>query len=214
MKKLLLLAPLFLLPCLGHADLVIMENIDSAMVSGPTTLKIKGDLARVDSPMPGGLGSATTIIDTAKGKSTILMNAQKMAMEMDLAGVMKQAQAAAGTVEKPKATGQSEKVGDWNADIYEVTVGAMPIRLWVAKDFPNAAAVKAQMNKLSKIISGGLDLSKFDIPGLAVKTEITMPQGKMTTTIVSVKDTPVADSEFVVPTDYKKMSAPGGLGGQ
>jgi hypothetical protein len=214
MKKLLLLATLFLAPFLARADLVIVQNIESAVLNGPTTMKIKGDLMRIDSPMPGGLGNATTIIDSAKSKSTILMHAQKMAMEMDLGAVMKQAQGAVGAVEKPKPTGQSEKVGDWNTEIYSVDVAGMTVKLWVAKDFPNAAAVKAQMAKLSKLMAGGVDLSKFDVPGLAVKTELNGPQGKMTSTIVSVKDQPVADSEFSIPADYKKMQAPGGAAGQ
>jgi hypothetical protein len=127
---------------------------------------------------------------------------------------MKQAQGVVKDAEKPKATGQSEKVGDWNADIYTLNVAGMAMKFWVAKDFPNAAAVKEQMNKLQKLMAGSVDLSKFDLPGMTVKTEMTMPQGKMTSTIVSVKEGPVADSEFAIPADYKKMAIPTGAAGQ
>jgi Domain of unknown function (DUF4412) len=215
MKKLLVLIPLLCAAALVHADLVIEQKIESSVLNGNTITKIKGDLMRVDMPMPGGLGQASTIIDLTKGKSTTLMHAQKMAMQMDLGPALKQAQAmlqAQGKdAVKPKATGQSEKIGAWNADVYEYTAGGFPVKIWVSKDIPNADAIRAQMKKLTSALPGGAaSLAQFDIPGVPVKTELTLPQGKMITTMTSLKDTPVADSEFTIPADYQTMALPAG----
>ena len=216
MKKLFILTPLLLAAAFAQADVTIEQKIESPVINGTTTTKVKGDLMRVDTPMPGGAGTVTMIIDLAKGKSTTLMAAQKMAMTADLTAVKEAAQALAGDASKtepPKPTGKSEKVGAWNADIYEFTAAGSTFKLWVAKDFPNGAAIKAQMDKLSKATVGaGVDLSKFNLPGMTVKTEMNGPQMKMTSTVVSVKEGPVADSEFTVPSDYQVMQLPTGAG--
>ena len=198
--------------CLAQADVIIEQKVESAMMSGPTTTKIKGDMMRVDSDMPG-MGKVTTILDLTKGKSTMLMHSSKMAMQMDLNALKKKAQAVSTGTEKPKPTGQKEKVGDWNTEVYEMKTGEMPVKLWLTKDLPNSAALKEQMNKLTKAAAMGVDPAQFDLPGIVVKSEMTTTAGKFTTTMTSVKEAPVADSEFAIPADYQAMEMPGGLGG-
>ncbi len=198
--------------CLAQADVIIEQKVESAMMSGPTTTKIKGDMMRVDSDMPG-MGKVTTILDLTKGKSTMLMHSSKMAMQMDLNALKKKAQAVSTGTEKPKATGQKEKIGDWNTEVYEMKAGEMPVKLWLTKDLPNSAALKEQMNKLTKAASMGVDPAQFDLPGIVVKSEMTTTAGKFTTTMTSVKEAPVADSEFAIPADYQSMEMPAGLGG-
>jgi hypothetical protein len=112
-------------------------------------------------------------------------------------------------MEKPKATGVIEKVGEWTAEIYEFGVGSSHGKLWVAKDFPNAQTIKDQLKKLSEASSSGFDPSKFDVPGMIVKTQMTTPVGAMTTTLIKAAETPVAESEFVQPTGYQEMKIPG-----
>ncbi len=210
MKKLLSSALLLLTALAVRADVTIEQNMESAIVNGSIVSKIKGDLMRVDSPMPGGAGQMTTILDLSKGKSTVLMHAQKMAMEVDLSDALKQAQTAAkDPAAKPKATGKTEKVGQWNTEIYEITSAGVTSKLWSAKDFPNAAALKEQMMKITKAVAGkGFDPAQFDVPGMPVKTQLNMPQGVVTSTIVSVKEGDIPASEFVIPADYQKMSMP------
>ncbi len=216
MKKFIALTPLLLAAFIARADVTIEQKIESSIINGTSVTKIKGDMMRIESPAPAGLGSMATIVDLGKGKATTLMAAQKMAMQMDLSAAKQAAEAAAGgqggaKITPPKSTGQKEKVGEWMADVYELASPAGTMKIWVARDFPNAAAIKEQMNKLSKAAVGSsTDLSQFDLPGMVVKTEITSPQMKMTSTLVSVKEGPVADSEFTVPTGYNVISAPTG----
>ncbi len=222
MKKItLLFAPFFCL-ALAHADWTIEQKIESPFMNGVSTTSIKGDVMRVDTPMPGGAGQVSQIIDFGKGKATTLMHAQKMAMQMDLATLRNAAQAAvkqnpalagaAGTpAVKPKPTG-SEKVGEWNTDIYEITAAGIPMRLWVAKDFPKAAELKEAMMKGAKAMGAGSpgmpDPSQFDLPGMAVKTEVTTPAGKITSTLVKATEGPIDDGKFAVPADYQNMAMP------
>lgn len=214
MKKLLALAPIILVGFIARADVVIEQKMESAVMNGNMTMKIKGDNARMDMPSPVG-GNVTVIMNSKSGDMTTLMHAQKMAMMMNMNASKKQmedAQKAAGIdptkAEKPKDTGVSEKVGEWTAEVYEFNIGGMTGKIWAAKDFPNAQAIKEQMMKMSAASATGFDPSKLDVPGMIVKTQMTTPVGAMTMTLVKASETPVDDKEFVVPTDYKEMSMP------
>jgi len=190
--------------------------MESAVITGNVTMKVKGDQARMDMPNPLG-GNVTTIMNFKSGDMVTLMHQQKMAMKMNLADLKKQQEAgqkALGVdptkMEKPKGTGTKEKVGEHETEIYEMNQGGMQAKLWVAKDFPNAQAIKDQMMKLSSSIGGeGFDPSKIDVPGMVVKTEVNTSVGKMTVTLVSAKETPVDDAEFKQPEGYQEMTMPG-----
>ncbi len=214
MKKLLAYAPVILASFIARADVIIEQKMESAVMNGNMTMKIKGDNARMDMPSPVG-GNVTVIMNTKTGDMTTLMHAQKMAMKMNMNDSKKQmeeAQKAAGIdptkVEKPKDTGTSEKVGEWTAEVYEFNIGGMTGKIWAAKDFPNAKAIKDQMMKMSAASAGGFDASKMDVPGMIVKTQMSTPVGAMTTTLVKASEAPVADTEFVIPTGYNEMKMP------
>ena len=214
MKTLLCITTLFVTAAFVRADVTIEQKMESAMMNGNMTMKIKGDNARMDMPSPVG-GNVTVIMNMKSGDMTTLMHAQKMAMKMNMNDAKKQAEAAqkaAGIdptkMEKPKATGTKEKVGAWDTEVYEFNLGGTSGKLWVAKDFPDAQVIKDQMNKMSNAAPGGFDPSKMDVPGMTVKTEIKTPVGNMTTTLVKVSQDPVADSEFVAPQGYNEMKMP------
>jgi hypothetical protein len=215
MKKALLAVPFLLTALIAHADLVVEQKIESAMVNGNTVTKIKGDQIKIDSPVPGG-GNYTTIVNAQTGDATTLMHAQKMGMKMNINAIQKQMQAVTGgnaanpaNMSKPKATGQKEKVGEYDADVYEMSVMGQNIKMWAAKDYPHAQKLKEQMNKLAKATSGGMmDPSHFDVPGMIVKTEMTTPQGKVTQTLTSVREENVAATEFEIPTGYNIQEMP------
>lgn len=215
MKTLLRLSLFLFAAVIGRADLVIEQKIESQLLNGNSTMKIKGDKARMDMPSPVG-GNVTVLMDLKGGQMTTLMHAQKMAMKMNMA----QAKQAAEDQQKKtgidltkfekKATGTKEKVGDWECEIVEVKMGGMEGKLWVAKDFPNHKAIMDQMNRINAAASAGMgmDPSKMDLGGMTVKTEMATPVGKMTTTLVKVSEDPVADSEFTAPADYKEIDMP------
>ncbi len=214
MKYLPSLALLLAASVLARADLIVEQKMESAAMNGNVTMKIKGDQARMDMPSPAG--QATVIMNIKTGEMTTLMHAQKMAMKMNINAMKQQSEALqkqAGIdptkLEKPKATGVVEKVGEWTAEIYEFNVGSASGKLWVAKDFPNAQAIKDQLQKASAATSGGFDPSKLDVPGMVVKTQMATAGGAMTITLVKALETPVADSEFTLPTGYQEMTIPG-----
>jgi len=215
MKTLLRLSPILFAVAFARADVVVEQKMESAMINGNVTTKIKGDHARMDMPSPVG-GNITTVMDFKSGEMVTFMHAQKLAMKMNLNDMKKQQEAAQKAqgidldkIEKPKATGQTEKVGEYNAEIFEMNLGGMTAKFWVSKDYPNAKAINEQMKKLtSGMAQMGFDPNKFDLPGLVVKTEMGTPAGKMTVTVVSAKETPVADSEFTRPEGYQEMTMP------
>jgi len=215
MKTLLRIAPVLFIASLARADVVIEQKMESAIINGAVTMKLKGDQARMDMPSPVG-GNVTTIINFKSGDMVTLMHQQKMAMKMSLSDVKKQQEAGQkaigvdpSTLEKPKATGESEKVGEYNADIYEMKQGGLTAKMWVAKDFPNAKSIKDQMMKLSSTMGGaGFDPNKLDVPGMVVKSEVQTPVGKMTVTLVKATEEKVEDSEFKLPEGYQEIKMP------
>jgi hypothetical protein len=145
------------------------------------------------------------------------MHQQILAINMNLSAAKKQAEQQAkatgidpSKIEKPKSTGQTEKVGEWNAEVFEGNIGGSAAKFWVAKDFPNHKAIMDQMNKLSSATgSAGFDPSKFDLGGMVVKSEMTTPAGKVTTTLVRAAEENVNASEFEMPAGYQEMKVPG-----
>jgi hypothetical protein len=213
MKKLLLITPLLLTVIAARADIVVSQKMESSILNGDITMKIKGEKGRVD--MPGGpLGSMSIVVNGGSGEVSTMMHGQKMVMKMS-ADQMKAATAkakeqlsAGAATEKPKATGKTEKVGDWDAEIFEANLSGQPAKIWVAKSFPNADKLKAEMSKLSKSMGQASgDAYSLDIPGMPVKTEINSPIGKMTVTLTKAAEQAVDDKEFVIPADYQSMDA-------
>ena len=222
MKPAHLLIPLLATLTAARADLVIEQKMESALQNGNMTMKIKGEKIRTDMEA-GPAGAISSIVDITSGDSLTLMHAQKMAMKTSGAqtkqmveAIKKQLGAAAdgkSPASKPTDTGKSEKVGNYNAEIYTWTNPTGTYTFWVAKDFPNYAKIKDQLDKLNKAAAAGMGQGMAPdygaLPGMAVKTMIEMSGQKVTTTIVSVKEEPVDAALFDAPKDYQQMAQPG-----
>jgi len=202
----------------ASADWVIETKIESAQLNSTTTTKVKGNKVRVDIP-EGPAGAMSSIIDTTSGDSTTLLHAQKMAMKASSAQLKGAADAAkkaagitssGGDAPSPQATGQKEKVGGYDCEIYTWTDGGSSAKLWIAKDHPQAAALKALDKQMRAGVLGamqsGPDTSK--LPGVAVKTEVAVQGQKITTTVLSVKEQDVDAKDFDVPAGYQSISMP------
>ena len=109
---------------------------------------------------------------------------------------------------KPVASGQKEKVGQWEAEVFTWAGGAMSARYWVAKDFPNSAAILAALGKATNGgLSGmtkGIAPGVTDFPGMVVKTEMKMAGKTITSTVLSAEEKAVDAKEVEVPADYKE----------
>jgi len=216
--------PAFLLACAllatpAFADWVIESKIESTALNTNTVIKVKGDKIRADLAS-GPMGAMSSIIDTASGDTMTLIHAQKMAMKMTAAQMkqaMEMAKKAAGVkadaaAAKPKATGQKEKVGDYECEIWTWEDGDSSAKYWVATNHPQAAALKEITKKTSSSaltgIQAGPDVT--ELPGPAMKTEMTAGGTKTTMTILSVKEQAVDAKEFDTPAGYNAMPVPGG----
>lgn len=213
MKPILCLALLLAASLTAHGDVVIEQKVESPAMNGAMTTKIKGDQARMDMPTPAG--AATVLLNIKTGEMTSLIHAQKLAMKLSLDAVKQQTEAAqkqagfdATKAEKPKATGVMEKVGEWDAEIYQFNVGTMTGKIWVAKDFPDAQLIKDELRKISAASASGFDPNKLDVPGMIVKSQMATPVGAMTTTLIKAAIAPVAEGEFTLPTGYQEMKMP------
>jgi hypothetical protein len=205
----------------AHADLVLQQTVESAMINGTVTTQIKGDKIRVDMPATPQ-GAMSTIMDLNSGDSVTLMHDQKAAMKVPGAQIkqmvenMKKARASAGTNAPPPKfvdTGKAETVGSYNAEIYNWSSpdGANQT-VWVAKDFPDYAEIKVQMDELNNSpiaqISKGTAPDVSTLPGMVVKTQMEMNGQKVTSTLVSAKEQSVDASIFQTPQGYQEITQP------
>jgi hypothetical protein len=222
MKRIFVLVAFVFTIAAARADLVMEQKIDSAMIKGNITTKIKGDKVRVDIPTTPQ-GAISTIMDVNTGDSVTLMHGQKAVIKISSAEIrqmaenMKKARAngAATNAEPPKFhdTGKAEKVGDYSTEIYTWSgPNGANQTVWVAKNFPNYARIKVQMDKLSN--SPVAQMSKDTspdvgaLPGMVVKTQMEMNGQKVTSSLVSVKEESVDASIFEAPKDYHEMAQP------
>ena len=218
MKKILLLCLLLPSLCL-HADMVITESVELGGRTVNTTMKIKGDKIRVD-----GNPLMSTILDTSTGDSIQIIHQQKSYVKISgsqmkaMTEQMKKIQAQAPSAAKPSPvdTGKSEKVGNFNAEIYTMDAGTAQYTLWVTKDIPNYAVLKEQLNKFRTMSKGGAaaaapEFSELD--GVSVKTQIVARGKTITITILSAVETPVDDAEMAPPAGYTEISMPNFGGG-
>jgi hypothetical protein len=220
--KLYLPAVLALVAATASADLIVESKVESPQMNSNITTKIKGGKVRAD--LTGPMGAMSSIIDSASGDSIQLIHGQKMAMKTS-AAQMKQAiemsKQLSGTAPdktpaavKPQATGQKEKVGEYDCEIYTWTGGGTTSKFWIALKHPQAALLKEAEKQMRSGVLGtvasGPDMTS--LPGPALKTETQIANMKTVATILSVKETSVDAAEFEVPKDYQAMDMSKGPG--
>lgn len=202
---------------MARADWVIVQTTTTEGQEKKTVTKIKGEQARVD------LDGQMSVIAGMEGM-TMLMHAQKVLMKVDLATMKSALETAAKNlpgggsqeVPKPVATGQKEKVGEWETEIYTWEGPLGKGRFWVAKNFPKFAEINAMNDKLGKAMGNamaGLAPQASDFAGMVVKSEMTMLGKSMNTNLVSAKEENVDASEFTAPEGYSEMKMPAMPGG-
>jgi hypothetical protein len=210
----------------GHADLLIEQSVESPVQNGKLTLKVKGDKVRVDMTA-GPAGAISTVMDTATGDTVTMIHAQKMVMKISGAQArqameaMKSKAAQGGDAAAPakvQPTGRTEKVGEYNTEIFTWDAHGMKQTLWVARDYPDYASLKTELQKINNSSAAGMakgltpDLA--ELPGMVVKSETETNGQKFTTSLVSLKKVPVDAALFEVPADYQEMGRPGAGGGE
>lgn len=166
------------------------------------------------------------VMDGDQGGATMILHSQKKIMVMDAAklkvfGEMASRFGGGGAApadQKLQPTGQKEKIGEWDCEVYTWKGPMGEVKLWVAPDFPNFKEILAAQEKLTKAVSSAMAAGMpkaTDIPGMVIKTESKIMGQVSTTELVSAKEQDVPDSTFDLPKDYGEMALPNlpGLGG-
>lgn len=201
MKPLSFLAALLLtlVPAMGRADLTLVQKSNGAGAHNPSVMKVKGSKIRIDS------GTAqTNLVDTATGEMTVLIHSTKKMTKTSYKtgplAVEIAKSVAAASLHRPLSTGKTEKVGAYDCEIHEWDFGGgIKSKLWVAKNFPNYEAIKADLATLSAL--GGANVLS-DINGMVVKNHIDLGGATAITTLEDAKIDPLPDTDFVVPAGY------------
>jgi hypothetical protein len=201
----------------ASADWIIDAKIESPQMTSGMVMKIKGDKIRADITS-GPAGPLSSIIDSATGESITLLHAQKMAMKStgdQVKQAVEMAKKFAGgpsgpSTVKPKPTGQKEKVGDYECEIWTWAEGNLSTRYWISSNHPQAAVLKDLEKKMRKTALGASQIGPdtTELAGVPLKTESDSNGSKTTMSINSVKEAAVEAKDFETPADYQSMAMP------
>jgi hypothetical protein len=193
------------------ADLVIEQRIESPKQSGMIRMKVKGNRARID--MPDVTGDVSVFLDQT-GKMVTCVHQSKLAITTTLSETEKTAKALiknsgveAKTQDPLTPTGQSEKVGDWNCEIWAHYTPTVTQRQWRAKDIPNLPRILEQLKVLGSVPGVGID-QPVNLDSFTVKSERSDAKCTRTTTVVKISEEAVPDADFTLPDGYQDVTVP------
>jgi hypothetical protein len=214
MKAFLLTLTLALLSTLLlQADLVMVQSVEGAGPgqNGQMTIKLKGNKLRMDLSK-----EASILTDTVSGDMMTLMHGEKAYMPISGAMAERMLKNASKGASPKKATleptGKHESISGHDTEIFTSSVGDQKATYWIAKDYPESTKFleifkRVEGSALSKMIRLAAPQPE-SFPGIPLKTEIQIGSQKVVITLVSLKDEPVADSEFAIPAGYQAMPMP------
>jgi hypothetical protein len=204
-----------LLSVTARGDLTIVQKIEGSGSLKQITMKLKGDKARVEvSP------ELTTIMDSKSGDILTLMNTKKKFVRISAEKSKAIAELASkyggdssATAEKAKLvpTGRKETINGYEADEYVRESSSMKESYWIALKYPDSSAIVKQLQAIAptawnEIAKGALDFRDF--PGLPLRTIIKTDKKEIVSTIVSIKQDLLSDTEFFVPKDFQELKVP------
>ena len=199
----------------AQADWVIESRVDTQQTKLKITARLADDLVRLDTETPNG-GKTSTIVNATTGDSIQLIHAGKSVVRVPGSVVkqqiqaIKQATAGADTApQKARPTGQKEKVGPWDCEIYTWSEGQASAKLWVASNVPNGEELKAAMGKLrgGALAGSHVGPDESELPGPVVRSETTAGGQTSKMTMISVKEQKIDRTVFEVPPDYKPAAS-------
>lgn len=205
----------FSLPAL--ADFTIIQKVEGKETEGKhkskeITLKIKGDKIRMEATP-----QITMIVDGRTGDTITLMNTQKRIVRIsgDKAKAIAEMAAKYGgtTNEKPKlvATGKKMTINGYEAEEYVADTKMFKARYWIAPSFPNSVEIMKQLQTI--VPAAWNDLAKGminyrDLPGFPIRTQMTVGDDDIISTVVAVKTDPLSEADFLPPKDFQEVKIP------
>ncbi|MDA0813968.1 MAG: DUF4412 domain-containing protein [Verrucomicrobia bacterium] len=193
---------------LAQADIVLVQHTFAGAVKTPsiTTMSIKGDQVRSDN------GTETSVImNTATGDMTTLMHEQKMVIKVNTKALGTAAPTDTLALDKsllPKitATGKKETIDGYECEIYTSEAYGTVMKMWICNNYPGYKKLKAELQTLTKLADANAPNGP-EVPGMMVKSEIEHSGVKFVTKLVSLKEKPLSEDLFVIPSDYKEPGA-------
>ena len=206
------LALLAALSLTARADFTVIQKVEGKGQTHEITLKIKGDKIRMEATP-----QMTMIVDGRTGDTITLMNTQKKIIRISGDKAKAIAELAAkyggGSSGKPKlvATGKKMEINGYEADEYTAESKQFKARYWIAPSFPNSEAVLKQLQAVvpaawNDLAKGMIDYR--DLPGFPIRTQMTIGDDEIISTVLAVKTDPLSDAEFLPPKDFQEMKIP------
>src|SRR5213596_459944 len=212
-----------------------VEPTPTAVAAGSNmTIKVKGDKARIDvSPQ------VTAIFDGQTGELINLLNDQKTIVRVApdkmraIADMLNKFGSNKGS-DKPRLTptGQREMINGYDTEQYTYEGPDFKATYWIAPNYPNGAAVLAQLQSIKSELwdAANTKMPDFrDFPGLPIRMCMTVGKNnpadehgakknqaeehgasasghpiEITSTLTGVSLDSIADSEFTVPANFKE----------
>jgi hypothetical protein len=222
MKMLRLISIFACSVAVARADLTVVEKLDGAGPVSDLTIKIKGDKTRVETSP-----KFTMIIDWRTGEIINLMNEQKRVRRIsgdkakamaEMANKFLSKKEAADKPAAPKATGRKETIDGYETQEYVSDAPNYHAVYWVAAAYPGYQAILKQMEVMQNGAFAAVKQGMPDyhgLPGLPLRCQVKMEgHEEIVSTIKSVTQNPLPDSEFTIPAGYEEMKMPDIFGGK
>lgn len=189
------------------------------------TIKVKGDKARIDaSPQITAIfdGRTGEVINLLNDRNTVVrISPDKMRAIADMLNKFSSNKAGS---DKPRLTptGQRETINGYETEQYTYDGPDFKATYWIAPNYPNGAAVLAQLQLIKSEFwdAANTKMPDFrDFPGLPIRMRMIVgkenPAGEhgdsaaghpteITSTVTGVSLDSIADSQFTVPTNFKE----------
>src|SRR6266581_306374 len=193
------------------------------------TIKVKGDKARIDaSPQITAIfdGRTGEVINLLNDRNTVVrISPDKMRAIADMLNKYSNNNPGA---DKPRLipTGQKEMINGYDTEQYTYDGPDFKATYWIAPNYPNGAAVLAQLQSIKSEFwdAANTKMPDFrDFPGLPIQMRIIVGKQnaagghgasasdhptEITSTVSAVSLDSIPDSEFRVPADFKETQLP------
>lgn len=190
------------------------------------TIRIKGDKARLDvSPQ------LTTIFDGGTGELLNLLNDQKTIVRISpqkmkaIADTLNSFGGNKAGSDKPRLTptGQREAINGYDTEQYTYDGPDFKATYWIAPNYPNGAAVLAQLQSIKSEFwdAANTKMPDFrDFPGLPIRINMVVSNlpiehgggsghpTEITTIVTGVSLNSIPDNQFTVPADFREIAVP------
>src|SRR5438128_12269423 len=193
------------------------------------TIKVKGDKARIDaSPQ------ITIIFDGGTGELINLLNDQKTIVRISpdkmraIADMLNKFSTKRPGSETPRLTptGKREMINGYDTEQYTYDGPDFKATYWIAPNYPNGAAVLAQLQSIKSEFwdAANTKMPDFrDFPGLPIRMRMIVATENLAgghgadasghpteiiSTITGVSLDSIADNQFTVPADFKETKLP------